>query len=120
VSVSDNLRESTEQLRLLTSRMKASRLKLPKPGDLLRVKYTAYLAPITSSRNPVLDIPTHQCKTGTFLLLVAIDTQPSNRPVGIDGKDLIELTVLLPDETSLWKTGVRESHDLTAIYEVIG
>jgi hypothetical protein len=116
--VTDALLESTEQLRLCTARLKAHRLKLPPPGTLLRVKYTAFLAPINSYNR--ISVRTHQCKTGSALLLVAIDTQPQDRPVGVDASDLIELIVLLPDEMSLWKTGVRESQDLFAIYEVVG
>lgn len=111
--MTDGLQESLERLRRSTARLKHLRLKLPQPGAFLRVKYTAFLTPITSHDFDYGTLlMTHQCKPGTCLLLVAIDTQPE--------KDLIELIVLLPDENSLWKTGIRESQNMLAIYEVIG
>lgn len=113
------LRESTEQLRLCTARMKAKRLKLPSPGSLLRVKAFAVLSPVDfdDRRNEAKTWNSDTFKRGELLLIVCVNFDPPEHPKG-PLVDPIEF-FLMGKGGAVYTTGTRAAADIMNPFEVV-
>lgn len=114
----DSLADSLERLRLVTSRLKISRLKLPPPGGLFRVRTMTFLSPVV----PIVAPTGHMLKSkaympGSLLFLVCVNIDPPKHSMG-DLIDPIELCFM--DANGILVTpGIRASADVMLPYEAL-
>lgn len=108
------LQASNEQLRLCTARMKANRLKLPRPGTLVRVRHLAILAVVDPGRRFPLTV---QHLGGALLLLVCVNMHPPEHPKGplVDPVEFI----FMGKGGALYTSGTRAAADIMNGYEVL-
>lgn len=114
------IEKSNEALRLCTARLKAHRLKLPKPGDLVRVTNFVGLRQVV---NVAADrwATTVMHSRGVLLLVVAVNTTPDPHPARDKDPilDPVELIFMSYISQCLVRTGTRAAGDVMAPYEVL-